>query len=86
MAEQQLHRLHQTLGVGAVTLKKRLHERGLLTRIEQDGAQRHLEAYVTVGGASRRALHLRADWLDPAPPPAAGQAAPAVLRERHRCR
>ena len=68
VAEQQLHRLHQTLGVGAVTLKKRLHERGLLTRIEQDGTQRHLEAYVTVGGASRRALHLRADWLDPRAP------------------
>lgn len=45
------------LGLSSTTLRKRLHERGLLYSIEEHG-KRHLAARRTVGGRRRRVLHM----------------------------
>ena len=63
-----------TLGVGFITWKKRLHEQKFLAEIRRDRGQLHLDVRKTVGGKRRPVLHIRAiAWNpsdEPEPPPA----------------
>jgi hypothetical protein len=53
----------ESLTIGPVTLRKRLHEKGFLQTVETHGNKRRLTIQRTIAGQDRSVLHLRADAL-----------------------
>jgi hypothetical protein len=77
-AQQLAHEHGDSLPVSERTLRRRLHERGLLRTVGSRGGRVHLTVRRTVAGARWEVLHLSADSLSmaeasaPSAPPATG--------------
>jgi hypothetical protein len=71
----------EAIGIGSATLRKRLHERGLLLSVEQDRSKLRLTVRQTIGGKRRQLLHVGA-LLSP-PEFCAPSAPDAPIEEKH---
>ena len=48
----------EAIGIGSATLRKRLHERGMLLSVEQDRQELRLAVRKQIGGQRRRVIHV----------------------------